>query len=66
MNATIDPVADKIAHVNARRKLLEDQARRIGRPAANRLLERLEALSPPTDRVAALDLASASVEGAGL
>lgn len=44
MNATTDPVAARLAHVDARLAALEYQLHRIGRPAANRLFERLEAL----------------------
>ncbi len=44
MNAKIDPVAEKIAHVDARLEALEYKLREIGRPAANHLFERLEAL----------------------
>ncbi|MCH7228451.1 hypothetical protein [Haloferula sp. A504] len=44
MNAKIDPVAEKLAHVDARLEALEYKLQEIGRPAANRLYERLEAL----------------------
>ena len=39
-----DPVADKIAQIDARLEVLEDQLHQIGRPAANHLFERLDAL----------------------
>lgn len=44
MNAHPDSVAEKIAYVEARLKVLEYRVARIGRPAGNRLFERLEAL----------------------
>ncbi|BCX46847.1 hypothetical protein HAHE_07550 [Haloferula helveola] len=39
-----DPVAEKIAQIDARLEALEEQLHQIGRPAANHLFERLEAL----------------------
>jgi len=39
-----DPVAEKIARIDARLEALEEKLQEIGRPAANHLYERLEAL----------------------
>lgn len=44
MKPPIDPVAEKIAHVDARLAVLEYRIQQIGRPAASRLFDRLEAL----------------------